>query len=111
VLDDQFEPGYISPAGHSVPPRLEPSMIQCATASVVAFARAVGFTSEPLSPCPGHPDVLALEVLVSEGQAAHVRVDQWTILGRTLVRSTDSSAAAAFAEQIASGVASRVTLT
>jgi biotin carboxylase len=58
-----------------------------------------------------HPDLLALEILVKDGEPAHVRVDEWTILGRTMVRGTDSASAARLAERIATDVAARIVLT
>ncbi|HEX7478562.1 MAG TPA: ATP-grasp domain-containing protein [Polyangiales bacterium] len=58
----------------------------------------------------GHPDVLSLDLLVSDGQPALVRVDEWTILGRAMVRGASTQAAAELAEQVAHDVAARITL-
>jgi biotin carboxylase len=191
VLDDQFEPGYISPAGHALPPTLDPEVAASVVAAIASFGRALGLTNgpanfdlrqlgeraimlevnprlggnsitdlvraaygvdladatvcaalggdprplllrhqqaptaarlilkhahgvarfeEPLSLLAGHPDVLALDVLVSDGQAAQVRVDEWTILGRTMVQGADSGAAASLAERVASDVAEHIAL-
>ena len=191
VLDDQFEPGYISPAGHALPPTLEPAIAQDVVRAIAAFGRALGLRdgpanfdlrqldgrtimlevnprlggnsitdlvrcaygvdlaeatvcaalgqnprpilqrqrceaaaarlilkhahgtaqiSEPLEPLAATDGVLHLDVLVSQGQPAHVRVDEWTIVGRTMVRAADSGSAAALAERVANEVASRITL-
>jgi biotin carboxylase len=191
VLDDQFEPGYISPAGHSLPSTLGDALAARVVDAIAAFGRALGLRDgpanfdlrqqgertimlevnprlggnsitdlvrtaygvdlaeatvcaalgcdprpilqrrllapsaarlilkhahgtarvlEPERPFYEHPDLLALDVLVSDGQPAHVRVDEWTILGRTMVRGTDSASAAKLAEQIAVEVANRVRL-
>jgi hypothetical protein len=56
------------------------------------------------------PDVIALDLLVQEGEPAHVRVDEWTIAGRTIVRAEHSHAAAELAERVASAVAARIEL-
>jgi hypothetical protein len=52
-----------------------------------------------------------LDVMVNDGFPAHVRVDEWTILGRTMVRGRDSASAAQLAERIATDVASGIELT
>ena len=57
-----------------------------------------------------HPDVLALDMLVNDGQPAHVRVGAWTLLGRTLVRGSDAPAATRLAERVAADVAQNVSL-
>jgi biotin carboxylase len=191
VLDDQFEPGYISPAGHSLPPTLEPALCASVVEAIAALGRALGLrdgpanfdlrqlgertimleinprlggnsitdlvraaygidladatvcaalgqdprpclarqklaptaarlilkhghgvarTSEPLSAFADHPDLLALDLLVSDGQAAHVQVDEWTILGRTMVSGPDSGTAALLAERVAGDAAERIAL-
>ncbi|MET0385402.1 MAG: ATP-grasp domain-containing protein [Polyangiales bacterium] len=191
VLDDQFEPGYISPAGHALPPTLEPAVETSVIAAVAAFGRSLGLCDgpanfdlrqvdgrtvmlevnprlggnsitdlvraaygvdlaeasvaaaiggeprhslrrrscvptaarlilkhahgvarleEPVSSFLDHPDVLSLDVLVSDGQLAHVRVDEWTILGRVMVRAADSGGAAGLAERVAGEAAERIAL-
>lgn len=57
-----------------------------------------------------HADVLALDLLVNDGQPAHIRVGGWTLLGRTLVRASDGPAAARLAECVARDVAEHVCL-
>ena len=83
------------------------------TAARLILKHAVGIAHlhEPAAAWRAHPDLLALDVLVSDGQPAHVRVDEWTILGRTMVRGRDSAGAARLAEHIASDVAAHITLT
>jgi biotin carboxylase len=191
VLDDQFEPGYISPAGHALPPTLEPALADAVVQAIDAFGRALGLRdgpanfdlrqlegrtimlevnprlggnsitdlvrcaygvdlaeatvcaalgqdprpilqrqrcqaaaarlilkhahgtahiNAPLEPLAATEGVLCLDVLVSEGQPAHVRVDEWTIVGRTMVRAADSGSAAALAERVASEAAALITL-
>ena len=191
VLDDQFEPGYISPAGHSLPPTLPVADQRAVEQAVASFGRALGLRDgpanfdlryvdgrtvlieinprlggnsitdlvrsaygvdlaeatvcaalgqdprpilerrhlqptaarlilkhahgvarfrEPLADLAARPGVLSLDVLVNDGQPAHVRVDQWTILGRTLVEAVHSAAAAQLAEEITSEVAARIAL-
>ena len=39
-----------------------------------------------------------------------MRVDEWTIIGRTMTRAADSGSAAELAERVASAVAARVEL-
>jgi len=191
VLDDQFEPGYVSPAGHSLPPTLPEPDLREVEQAVAGFGRALGLRDGPanfdLRHVDGHtvlieinprlggnsitdlvrsaygvdlaeatvcaalgqdprpilarqhlqptaarlilkhahgvarmresfadlvarPGVLSLDVLVSEGQAAHVRVDDWTILGRTLVQASDGAAAVELAQDVASEAAARIRL-
>jgi biotin carboxylase len=192
VLDDQFEPDYISPAGHSLPPTLEAAEQVSVLEAIAAFGSALGLQDGPanfdlrqvgprtimleinprlggnsitdlvraaygvdlaeatvcaalgrdprpilerrkLEPTaarlilkhahgvarfddPGaafsaHPDVLGIEVLVKNGESATVRVDEWTILGRTMVRGLDGPSAAQLAQDIATHIADRVELT
>jgi biotin carboxylase len=191
VLDDQFEPGYISPAGHSLPTTLDAARAESVVQSVAAFGRALGLQDGPAnfdlryvdgrtimlevnprlggnsitdlvraaygvdlaeatvcaalgqdprpilarvqcvptaarlilqhahgdvrlaSSCEDlalYPEVLVLDVMVSDGQPAHVRVDEWTILGRTMVRGDDSARAAELAARIAGAVSARIQL-
>jgi biotin carboxylase len=191
VLDDQFEPGYISPAGHALPPTLAPAIADDVVRAIAAFGRALGLRdgpanfdlrqhhgrtimlevnprlggnsitdlvrcaygvdlaeatvaaalgqdprpilqrrrcdpaaarlilkhahgtahiSGPLEPLAASAGVLHLDVLVNQGEPAHVRVDEWTIVGRTMVRAADSGSAAALAERVAHEVAERITL-
>ena len=191
VLDDQFEPGYVSPAGHSLPSTLTAALEQSVVSAVAALGRALGLSAGPanfdlrlvngetillevnprlggssisdlirhaygvdlpeatvsaalsndprpllvrnkLSPTAARlilkhahgiallhdtqstyselPDVIALDLLVNEGEAAQVRVDEWTIVGRTIVRAASSHAAAELAERVASAVAQRIEL-
>jgi biotin carboxylase len=191
VLDDQFEPGYISPAGHSLPPDLSHDTLAQVVTAVAGFGRGLGLRdgpanfdlrqvadrtvmleinprlggnsitdlvraaygvdladatvcaalgqdprpmlarsklaaiaarlilkrahglarlSDPISLHMEHPGVLALDVLVSDGQPAQVRVDDWTILGRTMVQGADAASAVALAERISRDVAQRITL-
>jgi hypothetical protein len=77
---------------------------------ILKRAHGVARYSEVSTPFAEHPDLLSLDLLVEDGQAAHVRVDDWTILGRTLVRGTDAQAAARLAEHIAQVIAARVEL-
>ena len=191
VLDDQFEPGYVSPAGHSLPSTLTAAAEQSVVCAVAALGRTLGLSAGPANfdlrlvdgetillevnprlggnsisdlirhaygvdlpeatvcaalgrdPRPllvhskreptaarlilkqahgvAHlhevqatfddlPDVLALDLLVQESQPAQIRVDAWTIIGRTMVRGRDSEAAAELAERVASAVAARIEL-
>ena len=191
VLDDQFEPGYISPAGHSLPPSLPAASLQAVESAVAGFGRGLGLRDGPanfdlrfaagrtvlleinprlggnsitdlvrsaygvdlaeatvcaalgqdprpilarqklqptaarlilkhahgvariaggLSDLAERPGVLSLDVLVSDGQAAHVRVDEWTILGRTLVQAASGGEASQLALEITSEAASRIAL-
>lgn len=192
VLDDQFEPGYISPAGHALPSTLDAATARSVVDSVAEFGRALGLRdgpanfdlrhvdgrtimlevnprlggnsitdlvrsaygvdlaeatvcaalgqdprpilarvkceptaarlilqhahgdvhiAQPFDDVAQHPELLVLDVLVNDGQPAHVRVDEWTILGRVMVRGRDSASAANLAERMASVVASRIQLT
>ncbi|MET0386019.1 MAG: ATP-grasp domain-containing protein [Polyangiales bacterium] len=191
VLDDQFEPGYISPAGHALPSTLAPEDSARIVAAVAALGRTLGLSdgpanfdlryahgrtlllevnprlggnsitdlvraaygvdlaaatvaaalgrdprpllqrgaaqpiaarlvlkhghgrarfSEPLAHDDAHPGVVSLDLLVSDGQAATLQVDEWTILGRVMTRAADSGGAAQLAEQVASEVAGRIAL-
>ena len=191
VLDDQFEPGYISPAGHALPSTLDDATARSVVESVAEFGRALGLRDgpanfdlrhvdgrtimlevnprlggnsitdlvrsaygvdlaeatvaaalgqdprpilarkiceptaarlilqhahgdvsieQPFDDVAQHPELLVLDVLVNDGQPAHVRVDEWTILGRVMVRGRDSADAANLAERMASVVASRIQL-
>lgn len=44
VLDDQFEPGFVSPAGHSLPPQLDAGLVRQVGSDVAAFGAALGLT-------------------------------------------------------------------
>ena len=191
VLDDQFEPGYISPVGHSLPPSLSAASVQAVEDAVAGFGRALGLRDGPanfdlrfergrvvlleinprlggnsitdlvrsaygvdlaeatvcaalghdplpilarkvlqptaarlilkhahgvvrmrdsLSELAARTGVLSLDVLVSDGQPAHVRVDEWTILGRTLVHAASAAEAAELAHQITRDAADRIEL-
>ena len=77
---------------------------------ILKHAGGIARFDDPAATWRAHPDLLTLDVLVRDGQPAHVRVDEWTILGRTMVRGADSAAAAALAEHIASDVAARIQL-
>ena len=44
VLDDQFEPGYVSPVGHSLPPRIDDAMADEVIRTVTAFGKALGLS-------------------------------------------------------------------
>jgi biotin carboxylase len=191
VLDDQFEPGYISPAGHSLPPSLPSASVQAVEDAVAEFGRTLGLRDGPanfdlrfhdgravlleINPRLGgnsitdlvrsaygvdlaeatvcaalgqdprpilarkklqptaarlilkqahglariqdslgdlavRAGVLSLDLLVSDGQAAHVRVDDWTILGRTLVQESSGAAAAQLAHEITRDAAARIEL-
>jgi biotin carboxylase len=191
VLDDQFESGYVSPAGHSLPSTLTAAQEQSVVAAVAALGRTLGLSAGPANfdlrlvdgetillevnprlggnsisdlirhaygvdlpeatvyAALGHDprplllrnklaptaarlilkhahgvahlhdalqtfsdlaDVLALDLLVQEAELAQVRVDEWTIIGRTVVRAADSGSAAELAERVASAVASRIEL-
>lgn len=191
VLDDQFEPGYISPAGHSLPPSLPDTSLQAVEEAVAGFGRGLGLRDGPanfdlrfeagrtvlieinprlggnsitdlvraaygvdlaeatvcaalgqdprpilarqklqptaarlilkhahgvahihgaLSDLAARTGVLSLDVLVNDGQPAHVRVDDWTILGRTLVQDASAAAAATLAHEITHAAAARIEL-
>jgi len=191
VLDDQFESGYVSPAGHSLPSTLPPVLEQSVVSAIAALGRTLGLSAGPanfdlrlvegetillevnprlggssisdlirhaygvdlpeatvyaalsndprpllvrnkLSPTAARlilkhahgiahlndaqgtfsdlPGVIALDLLVQEGENAGLRVDEWTIAGRTIVRANDSHAAAELAERVASAVAARIEL-
>jgi|GEM_PF-3456404 len=191
VLDDQFESGYVSPAGHALPSTLTAAVEQSVVAAIAALGRSLGLSVGPanfdlrlvdgetillevnprlggssisdlirhaygvdlpeatvyaalshdprpllvhkkLSPTATRlilkqahgvarlndahntfsdlPDVLALDLLVQEGEAAQVRVDDWTIVGRTIVCAADSGSAAELAERVAGAVAARIEL-
>jgi biotin carboxylase len=89
------------------PSLLRSVLVPTAARLILKHAHGVARFSEPVSPYLGHGDVLALDVLVRAGQTAQVRVDEWTILGRTLVQGSEP---ARFAEQIASQVAAHIVL-
>jgi biotin carboxylase len=191
VLDDQFEPGYVSPAGHSLPSTLTAALEHSVTAAIAQLGRSLGLSAGPANfdlrlvdgetillevnprlggnsisdlirhaygvdlpeatvfaalgndPRPllsrtkraptaarlilkhahgvahlhdAHDafselaDVIALDLLVHEGEPAQVRVDEWTIVGRTMTRAADSDSAAQLAEQVATAVATRIEL-
>jgi hypothetical protein len=82
------------------------------TAARLILCRGHGVArfTQPMAAWIGHPDVLTLDLLVSDGQPALVRVDEWTLLGRTMVRAGDSAAAARFAAQVAHDVAAAIQL-
>jgi hypothetical protein len=44
VLDDQFEPGFVSPVGHSLPPQIDDAMAAEVACTVTAFGKALGLT-------------------------------------------------------------------
>jgi biotin carboxylase len=44
VLDDQFEPGFVSPVGHSLPPQIDEAMAAEVARTVTAFGKALGLT-------------------------------------------------------------------
>jgi biotin carboxylase len=77
---------------------------------ILKHAHGVALLNDAYNTFADLPDVIALDLLVQEGEAAQVRVDEWTIIGRTLVRGTDSSSAARLAERVASAVAARIEL-
>lgn len=191
VLDDQFEPGYVSPAGHSLPSTLSAALEQSVVSAIAALGQTLGLSAGPanfdlrlvdgetvllevnprlggssisdlirhaygvdlpeatvcaalsrdprpllvknkVSPTAARlilkqahgvaqlndahdtfsdlPDVIALDLLVREGEPAQVLVDDWTIAGRTIVRAADSRSAAELAERVASAVAARIEL-
>jgi biotin carboxylase len=191
VLDDQFEPGYVSPAGHSLPSTLSRAQEQTVVEAVAKLGRSLGIHTGPanfdlrlLHGAPilievnprmggnsisdllrhaygvdlpratvlaalGHDPrallsrtklqptaarlilkrahgvaylndapsafaelegVVALDLLVQEAECAQVRVDDWTIIGRTLVRGLDSAGAAEFAGKVAEVVSQRIEL-
>jgi biotin carboxylase len=77
---------------------------------ILKHAHGVAHMTDPTAEFRQHPDLLAMDLLVSDGALAHTRVDEWTILGRTMVRGKDSDSAARLAEQIASHVAASIQL-
>jgi biotin carboxylase len=85
-------------------------VLPAAARLILKHACGIARLSDPGAAWRDHPDLLALEVLVQDGQPAHVRVDEWTILGRTMVKGRDSASAARLAERIAADVAGRVEL-
>jgi biotin carboxylase len=191
VLDDQFEAGYVSPAGHSLPSTLPPALERAVVFAVDRIGQALGLHAGPANfdlrlrnrevialevnprlggnsitdlirhafgvdlpeatvcaALGGDPrallarkkseptaarlilkhahgvarlhdapqlfseraDVLALDLLVREAELAELRVDDWTILGRSLVRAADSCSAALLAERVATSVAAHIEL-
>lgn len=191
VLDDQFETGYVSPAGHALPTTLDDDAARGVVEATAAFGRALGLSDgpanfdlrlvegrtilleinprlggnsiselvrhaygvdlaeatvcaalghdprpllqranlqpsaarlilqhahgtaymhDPLGPFERLPGVLALDLLVREGEDALVRVDDWTILGRVVTRGSDSADAARLAQELAHGIAERIAL-
>lgn len=191
VLDDQFEPGYVSPAGHALPTTLTQAEVSGVLAAIAAFGGALGLSDgpanfdlrlmdgrtillevnprlggnsiselvrhayavdlaeatvcaalghdprellqrrnvtptaarlilkhahgtaymhEPLAAFQHSSDVIAIDLLVKEGEDALVQVDEWTILGRVVVRGRDSEDAARMAEEVSTGIAGRIAL-
>ncbi len=55
-------------------------------------------------------DLLELEVVTYKGETAALRVDDWALLGRCLVKAESTEAAIAFARRIVEEIQSRVTL-
>jgi biotin carboxylase len=190
LLDDQFEPGFVSPAGHSLPPQLDPTLADAVENAVAAFGAALELTGGAANfdlrhaggrtyllevnprlggnsiteliahaygvqlaraavlcalgrdpdaalarhgSCPvaarlilrrghgrarlhprlqqlSHPDLLALDMNVADGQRAAVQVDDWSLLGRCLVRAASPAEAIALAERIAREVADAIHL-
>jgi biotin carboxylase len=188
LLDDQFEPGFVSPAGHSLPPQLDPALAAAVEDAVQAFGAALELTSGAanfdlrhagertyllevnprlggnsitdliahaygvqlaraavlcaLGHDPGaaltrhasspvaarlilrrghgrarltprlhelsHPDLLALDLNVADGQRTSVQVDDWSLLGRCMVRAASPVEAVALAERIAREVADAI---
>lgn len=47
VMDDQFQPGFVSPVGHSLPSMLSPDVQQKICRDVVRFAAALGLGEGP----------------------------------------------------------------
>jgi biotin carboxylase len=190
LLDDQFEPGFVSPAGHSLPPQLDPALAAAIENAVEAFGAALELTSgaanfdlrhagertyllevnprlggnsitdliahaygvqlaraavlcalgrdtgpalERHASRPvaarlilrrgrgrarlssrlhgfGHPDLLALDLNVADGEPTSVHVDDWALLGRCMVRAASAAEAVALAERIAREVADGIHL-
>jgi biotin carboxylase len=44
VLDDQFEPGFVSPVGHSLPPQIDAATAAEVAGTVTAFGKALGLS-------------------------------------------------------------------
>lgn len=63
VLDDQFTPDFVSPVGHSLPPRIDPSLRQSVVDACAAFGRALGLTTGAVNfDLRCHNEVVLIEV-------------------------------------------------
>jgi hypothetical protein len=109
---DLAEATVAAALGHDPRPLLQRNRLQPTAARLILkHACGIAHLAAPTDAWRNHPDVLVLDVMVNDGFPAHVRVDEWTILGRTMVRGRDSAAAAQLAERIATDVASGIELT
>jgi biotin carboxylase len=109
---DLAEATVAAALGHDPRPLLQRNRLQPTAARLILkHACGIAHLAAPSAAWRDHPDVLVLDVMVNDGFPAHVRVDEWTILGRTMVRGRDSASAAQLAERIATDVASGIELT
>jgi biotin carboxylase len=109
---DLAEATVAAALGHDPRPLLQRNRLQPTAARLILkHACGIAHLAAPTDAWRNHPDVLVLDVMVNDGFPAHVRVDEWTILGRTMVRGRDSASAAQLAERIATDVASSIELT
>jgi biotin carboxylase len=109
---DLAEATVAAALGRDPRPLLQRTVLQPTAARLILkHAAGIAHVSERAAVWRDHPDLLLLETMVNNEQLAQVRVDEWTILGRTMVRGTDSHSAAQLAERIARDVADGIELT
>jgi biotin carboxylase len=109
---DLAEATVVAALGRDPGPLLQRKQLQPVAARLILKQGAgIARLADPAAAWRDHPDLLVLEVLVSDGQPAHVRVDEWTILGRTMVRGQNAAEAVELAERIARDIADKIELT
>lgn len=98
----------VDPAEHL---RSETVPIPCASRLIAVYgagSRAV--IRNPSHDLFSNENLLELEVVTYKGETVALRVDEWALLGRCLVKGDSPEAAIAFARRVVEEVQSRVTL-